>query len=63
MIEQIQQDVTHLRLHVERQEQDVEESVADSSMQALTLEARLSIVSYQLPLRRHLRETESLLDP
>jgi hypothetical protein len=32
-------------------------------MQALTLEARLSIVSYQLPLRRHLRETESLLDP
>lgn len=51
-----QQDVAHLRFQAQRQEHDVEGGVAGSSIRALASEARLSIASYNLPLRRYLRK-------
>lgn len=62
LIEQIQGDVAHLRLQAELQERDAE-ALGNSSVRALASEDGLSIASYQLPLRRYLDETESLLDP
>jgi hypothetical protein len=62
MVEQIQKDVEHLRIHVELQEQDAQGDAGDSSTRALASEDGASTY-YQLPLRRYLLETESLLEP
>jgi hypothetical protein len=62
LIERIQEDVAHLRLYAEQQEQDGQ-GIGKYSNKALVSEGGLNIDSYQLPLRRYLEETESLLDP
>ncbi|KAE9378245.1 acyl-CoA binding protein [Stipitochalara longipes BDJ] len=62
LIEQIQQDVAHLRTHADLQEDDAD-SIEEYSTRACASDDELSISSFQMPLRRYLEETESLLDP
>jgi len=62
MIEQIRQDVAHLRTHADLQEDDFDD-IEGSSTRAWASDDELSISSFALPLRRYLEETESLVDP
>ncbi|KUJ15849.1 uncharacterized protein LY89DRAFT_734995 [Mollisia scopiformis] len=58
-LEQIQKEVAQIR-DVQERQANVEQAESISSTEAV---CRFSVASYNLPLRRFLEETESLLDP